>query len=205
METWLKERGATGLDDLHLADFPITGRGIKTQKPFKQGETILTIPSACLWTVAHAHADSTLGPVLRSVTPPPSTEDTLAIYILFVRSRKSGYNGQRDHVAVLPASYSSSIFFAEEELEVCAGTSLYTLTKQLEQRIQDDYTNLVRVLNQHPHLIPPDEFTIQDVSHHTPLYICLSTNACLFSTNGLSAPYGAAPWTLPSPTESQSG
>lgn len=164
MENWLKESGATGLDDLELADFPVTGRGARTLRRFKQGEKILTIPGDCLWTVEHAYADSLLGPVLRSTQPPLSVEDTLAIYLLFVRSRESGYDGPRSHVAALPAAYSSSIFVAEDELEVCAGTSLYTITKQLKQRIEDDYRGLVmRVLGLHPDLFPLDKFTIEDV------------------------------------------
>lgn len=164
MESWLKVSGAVGLDDLELADFPVTGRGVRTLRRFKEGERILTIPCGILWTVEHAYADSLLGPALRSARPPLSVEDTLAAYILFVRSRESGYDGLRSHLAALPTSYSSSIFFAEDELEVCAGTSLYTITKQLERRIEDDYRALVmRVLGQYRDLFPLDKFTIEDV------------------------------------------
>ncbi|KAK5629072.1 hypothetical protein RRF57_004787 [Xylaria bambusicola] len=163
MESWLKATGAVGLDDLELADFPVTGRGVRTLRRFKQGERILTIPCGSLWTVEHAYADSLLGPVLRSAQPPLSVEDTLATYILFVRSRESGYDGLRSHVAALPESYSSSIFFAEDELEVCAGTSLYNITKQLERQIEDDYKELyVRVLGRHRDLFPLEKFTMED-------------------------------------------
>ncbi len=165
MESWLKLSGAIGLDDLELADFPVTGRGVRTLRRLKEGERILTIPSGILWTVEHAHADSLLGLALRSVRPPLSVEDTLATYILFVRSRESGYDGLRSHLAALPTSYSSSIFFTEDELEVCAGTSLYTITKHLERRIEDDYRALVaRVFGQYRDLFPLDKFTIEDVS-----------------------------------------
>ncbi|KAL6807578.1 SET domain-containing protein [Trichoderma sp. SZMC 28013] len=158
MEGWLKESGAVGLESLELAEFPVTGRGARALRRFKQGERILTIPGDCLWTVEHAYSDPLLGPVLRSTQPPLSVENTLAIYLLF-----SGYDGLRSHVATLPASYSSSIFFEEDELEVCAGTSLYTITKQLEQRIEDDYKGLImRVLGLHPDLFPLDKFTIAD-------------------------------------------
>lgn len=164
MESWLTKSGAVGLGDLELAEFPVTGRGVKTLRRFSQGERILTIPSDVLWSVERAYGDSLLGPALRSSLPPLSVEDILAIYILFVRSRESGYDGLRTHVSALPSSYSSSIFFSEEELEVCAGTSLYTITKQLEQRIEDDYRELAdRVLAQHPDIFPLDMFTIEDV------------------------------------------
>ena len=164
MESWLKLSGATGLDGLELADFPATGRGVRTLRGFKQGETILTIPSGILWTVEHAHADPLLGPALRSARPPLSVEDTLATYILFIRSRESGYDGLRSHVAAFPTSYSSSIFFTQDELEVCAGTSLYTITKQLDRSIREDYKALVvRVLVKYRQLFPLDKFTLQDV------------------------------------------
>ncbi|KAL7940253.1 hypothetical protein V8C42DRAFT_338052 [Trichoderma barbatum] len=163
MEDWLRKSGATGLDDLELADFPVTGRGARTLRLLKQGETIVTIPGDSLWTVEHAYADSLLGPVLRSTQPALSLEDTLAIYLLFVRSRASGYDGPRSHVAALPASYSSSIFFEEDELEVCAGSSLYAITKQLERSLEKDYRALVvRVLGLHPHLFPLGKFGIED-------------------------------------------
>ncbi|KAJ8132753.1 hypothetical protein O1611_g870 [Lasiodiplodia mahajangana] len=163
MESWLEASGAVGLDGLELADFPATGRGVKTRRRFKEGERILTIPSGILWTVEHAYADPLLGPALRSVGPPLSVEDVLATYILFVRSRESGYDGLRSHIAALPTGYSSSIFFTEDELEVCAGTSLYTITKQLEGSIEDDYRALVvRLLVSHPDLFPLDRFTIED-------------------------------------------
>ena len=112
MESWLKEFEAVGLDDLELANFQVTGRGVRSLQYYKEGERILSIPCDILWTVEHAYADPLLGSALRSAQPPLSVEDILATYILFVRSRKSGYNGLRSHLTTLPTSYSSSIFLA---------------------------------------------------------------------------------------------
>ncbi|PVH69866.1 SET domain-containing protein [Cadophora sp. DSE1049] len=163
MESWLKQSGASGLDDLELADFSDTGRGVRTLQRFEEGEKILTIPHGVLWTVKHAYTDPFLGPALLSTRPPLSVDDTLATYILFVRSCGLGYDGLRSHVAALPASYTSSVFFAETELEVCAGTSLYTTTKQLDRQIEDDYSGLVeRLFGRHQELFPRDKFTIED-------------------------------------------
>ncbi|ATY67437.1 kinase-like domain [Cordyceps militaris] len=163
MEAWLKHSGAVGVDAIEVADFPVTGRGVKALRSFKKGERILTIPSACLWTAEAARADPLLGPVLRSAQPPLSVEDTLAVHLLFVKSRTAGYEGQRLHIAAMPQSYSATIFFAEDELQVCEGSSLYTLTTQLEQRVQDDFRQLlVQLLSQHRDLFPLDQFTIED-------------------------------------------
>ncbi|WPG97781.1 Hypothetical protein R9X50_00056200 [Acrodontium crateriforme] len=163
MESWLKRSGATGLDGLELADFLGIGRGIKALRQFEEGETIFTIPQSVLWTVDHAYADPILGPALLSARPPLSIDDTLAIYILFVRSRRSGYDGRQSHIAALPTSYTSSIFFAENELQLCAGSSLYATTIHLIQQIEDDYQKLVtRLFERHENLFPRDEFTIDD-------------------------------------------
>jgi hypothetical protein len=131
----------------------------------------------------------------------------LATYILFVRSRGSGYDGLRSHVAAMPASYTSSIFFAEAELEVCAGTSLYTTTKQLDRQIQDDYRGLVaRLFERHQELFPPDKFTIEDVGITTREQCCESATNTYFlslSTSGLSAPCGVVRWIFSCRTEIQ--
>ncbi|MCJ1435303.1 hypothetical protein MMC27_004675 [Xylographa pallens] len=163
MESWLKESGAVGLNDLELANFQVTGRGVRSLQYFKEGERVLTVPCSFLWTIEHAYADPLLGPALLSAQPPLTVEDTLATHILFVRSRKSGYNGLRSHVTALPTSYSSSIFFTENKLEVCAGTSLYTITKQLKRQIEEDYAGLVaRIFEQYQNLFPLNKFTIED-------------------------------------------
>ncbi|CAI6092511.1 unnamed protein product [Clonostachys chloroleuca] len=165
MDAWLNKSGAVGLGDLDLADFPETGRGVKAQRPFKEGERILTIPANCLWTVKGAYADPLFGPVLQSVQPPLSVEDTLALYILFVRSRVGdpAYAERQSHVAVLPSEYTLSMFFTEEELRVCAGSSLYTLTTQLRGRVGDDYKKLLTsVFMRHRDLFPLDKFSFQD-------------------------------------------
>lgn len=164
MEAWLKDSGAVGVDDLEVADFALTGRGVAAKRAFRAGERILTIPAACLWTVERAHADPLLGPVLRSVTPALSVEDTLALYLLLVRSRPDEYEQMHGHVERLPASYNMSIFFTDEELDVCAGSSLHGLTTQLRGHLGNDYKQLLmRVLMRHRNLFPLDQFGIQDV------------------------------------------
>jgi hypothetical protein len=164
MESWLERSGASGLHDLELADFPDTGRGVKTLRRFKQGENIFTIPHSVLWTIKHANDDPLLGPVLLSMQPSLSIDDTLITYILFVRSRTSGYDDRQSHIAALPTSYSSSIFFSEKELDICSGSSLHAITKHLIQQIELDYKKLVaRLYDRHQDLFPRNKFTIDDV------------------------------------------
>lgn len=207
MEIWLKQSGASGLDDLELADFAEAGRGIRTLRRFEEKEKILTIPHGLLWTVKRAYADPVLGPALSSTRPPLSVDDTLATYILFIRARKSGYDGPQSHVAALPASYSSSIFFADAELEICAGSSLYTTTKHLARQIEVDYKDLVaRLFGRHRDVFPSDKFTIDDVCIPPYMGRCCKPATDIhfpsFSTNGHSVPCGVVRWISSCATES---
>lgn len=172
MDTWLRDAGAVGLDGLEVVDdLPFTGRGVRARRHFRVGEKMVTIPTAALWTVKKAQADPILGPVLKSAQL--SDEDTLALYLLFVRSREDGYEGQRSHIAAMPAKYSSSIFFTEEELRVSEGSSLNILTEQLKERVENDYRRLLAtVLVQHPDIFPLEKCTLEDVSGY--LFTCCS-------------------------------
>lgn len=101
MESWLSNSGAAGLEDVEVADFPTTGRGVRAHRAFKQDERILTIPASCLWTVKHAYDDSLLGPVLRSAQPSLSVETHwLCIFCLCGHARKTPRT--KDYKAILP-------------------------------------------------------------------------------------------------------
>jgi len=67
IESWLKQSGASGLDDLELTDFSDTGHSVRTLQQFKEKEKILTIPRGVLWTVKYTYADPFLGPALFSI------------------------------------------------------------------------------------------------------------------------------------------
>lgn len=164
LKHWLEESGGFGLDNLDLADFPATGRGVRANKAFKEGDKILTIPNKCLWTVEHAQQDPLLGPALASLKPQLSVEDTLAVYLLFVRARETGYENMRLHVEALPKEYGSSIFFSEQQLAECAGSSLYAVTKQLETQIDEGYRDILgRLFVQHSDLFPLEQCSVDDV------------------------------------------
>ncbi|KAF0430334.1 SET domain-containing protein [Gigaspora margarita] len=163
LQKWLINGGAEGLSWLQLEDFPDTGRGVKTLRPLKSQEVVLTIPESFLWTADVATNDPVIGTVIRSVEPPLSVDDILAVFLLFIKSCKTGYDGRRAHVELLPTSYTASIFFSDEEIEICSGSSLYHLTQKLKQQIRDDYNQLNNNLfSKHPDLFPLEGFTQDD-------------------------------------------
>lgn len=159
----LADAGVKGLSDLELQDFPDTGRGVKTKIPLKQNDEILKVPGELLWTTDLALADPHLHPILDSLNPPLSVEDTLAVFLLFVKSRKEGYDLRRSHVDSLPHTYTSTVFFEDDELEVCKGSSLHAVTTQLKLQIRQDYIHLVkRVFTGHPDLFPLEQFSLNE-------------------------------------------
>lgn len=165
LREWLEKGGTEGLSQLQLEEFPITGRGVKALRSFKPNDIILSVPGSFFWTVDAALDDPILGPVLRSVESPLSKEDTLAMFLLFVKSREEGYEGRRSHINLLPTNYQNSIFFTEEELEICSGSSLYFVTTQLIQQIREDYARLLdNLILRYPELFPLEKFTLNDVS-----------------------------------------
>ncbi|CAG8681342.1 12167_t:CDS:2, partial [Acaulospora morrowiae] len=162
-QEWLENGGAKGLSSLQLEDFLDTGRGVKTLRSLKSNDLILTIPGSFLWTVDAAIDDPILGPVISSVKPPLSTEDILAVFLLFVKSQDIGYEGRKAHTELLPKNYTTSVFFDDEEIEICSGSSLYLLTQQLKQQIQSDYLQLLNNLfSKHLDLFPLNKFTKND-------------------------------------------
>ncbi|CAG8634668.1 11086_t:CDS:2 [Funneliformis caledonium] len=163
LQEWLEDGGVKDLNWLQLEEFPDTGRGVKTLRPLKLNDVILTIPGSYLWTVDAAFDDPILGPAIRSIKQPLSVEDTLAVFLLFIKTREEGYEGRRAHVNLLPSSYTTSVFFNDSELEVCSGSSLYHLTKQLKQQIKEDYLRLVNDLfSKHSDLFPLEKFTLDE-------------------------------------------
>ncbi|CAG8548628.1 12137_t:CDS:2 [Racocetra persica] len=165
LQEWLVNGGVEGLSWLQLEDFPDTGRGVKTLRSLKSHDVILTVPGSFLWTVDAAFSDPVIGTVIRSVEPPLSVDDILAVFLLFIKSCETGYDGRRAHVELLPTSYTASIFFNDEELEICAGSSLYHLTQKLKLQIRDDYLKLLNnLITKHPDLFPLERFTQDDLS-----------------------------------------
>ncbi|KAI9338074.1 hypothetical protein DFJ73DRAFT_587145 [Zopfochytrium polystomum] len=138
---------ATGKKGVAVADFAQTGRGLRAQRAFTAGETILSCPSVLFWSVASAQREPVLGELLATCRPPLSIDDTIAVYLLFVRHSPSCAqprdSPRRTHVRTgIPASYSASVFFSAADLDVCRGSSLHAVTERLRAQIADDYAAL---------------------------------------------------------------
>lgn len=70
------------------------------------------------------------------------------------------YVERQTHIAMLPDEYTLSMFFMDEELRVCASSSLYTLTTHLRGRVGDDYKKLLTgIFLRHQDLFPLEKFS----------------------------------------------
>jgi SET domain len=173
----LQGKGAIGLDTDKLILFPFsdTGRGIMTLVPHKKGTVIFTIPETVFLTASNARADLYLGELLKDAHTPLTDDDVLAIYILYINSRESSrFDHYKSYLNELPTQYTSSVFFTDKELDICAGSSLYTVTKVLQQQIENDYDTINKMLfERFPDVFPSGVFTFERVSVYFYFYFFL--------------------------------
>ncbi|CAG8838018.1 5263_t:CDS:1, partial [Racocetra persica] len=116
-----------------------------------------------LWMIDVALSDPVIGTVIHTIELPLSVDNILAVFLLFIKSCETGYDGRQAHAKLLLTSYTTSICFNDEELEICASSSLYYLTQMLKQQISDDYLQLLNnLITKHPDLFSLEKFTEVD-------------------------------------------
>ncbi|KAJ3232802.1 hypothetical protein HDU78_006844 [Chytriomyces hyalinus] len=139
---------SSGLVALHV--FPDTGRGLQAKKHIPRNSVILSAPLSAVWT-ANLSAD-----------------DTLALYLLFVKKSpkctSEAAAARKAHVrAGIPQEYTASLFFSDEALRICEGSSLYALTVQSTDQIEQDFRSLLqRIFLSHPQVFPINKITLDE-------------------------------------------
>ncbi|KAI8848115.1 hypothetical protein BC829DRAFT_444055 [Chytridium lagenaria] len=135
-----------GWDSVALHDFPETGRGLQALHDIPKHHAILSAPPSILWTSQAALTDPILGPLITPFNL--STDDTLAIHLLYVKHS--------------PACTDTGCCVGEE-LEVCRGTSVYGVTGRLREQIGEDFGGLVeRLFGKNREVFPLDRFTLEE-------------------------------------------
>jgi hypothetical protein len=161
LETLLQENGATGLQDLEIQEFEM-GRGLKTKRKLKTGQSILTVPISLCWK-AQDILDHPQLSIIRNVEL--QSDDRLAILLMYHRVY-APTESIRDkiwkaHLELIPKEYSNSIFYSNEELNWAKGSSLYSIDAILREQNKQDYLQLVsKVFLQHPKIFPLGSFTL---------------------------------------------
>jgi hypothetical protein len=140
----------SGQSAVSISTFSETGRGLKALQNFKQGETILSAPNEALWTKQHALREPHLGEILKQYQKELSTDDILAIYLMFVKlspqyqeqepnssatsppsntqkmnnSDRCTYLNRKSHILNgIPESYQASVFWDDNDLDIAEGSS----------------------------------------------------------------------------------
>jgi len=65
------------------------------------------------------------------------------------------------------------VLFNGADLEVCAGSSLYTITIELKKQIRTDYLVLKgKLCTKHPDIFPLNRFTLEEVGVYIFIIYC---------------------------------
>ncbi|KAJ3238722.1 hypothetical protein HDU81_007302 [Chytriomyces hyalinus] len=148
--------------------FPDTGRGLQAKKNIARNSVILSAPLAAVWTVDAAFNEEVLGDILRSNQANLSADDTLALYLLFVKKSpkctSEAAAARKEHVrSGIPEEYTASVFFSDEALRICEGSSLHALTVQSMDQIEQDFRSLLqRIFLSHPQVFPINKITLDE-------------------------------------------
>ncbi|KAJ3127200.1 hypothetical protein HK098_006652 [Nowakowskiella sp. JEL0407] len=162
--SFLKQSGVN-LSAVSIFTFPVTGRGLKAEKPLKKGDPILRIPPNLLWSVENAFKHQKLGPVLKKYTL--IDDDILAIFLLYIKAHGKNSNsapdrGRYNHIVAFPETYTSSYYFTDEELTYCAGTEVHVLTPRVREQIREDFAKLYQIVfSADPNMFPPNVFNVE--------------------------------------------
>ncbi|KAJ3417286.1 hypothetical protein HDV05_005742 [Chytridiales sp. JEL 0842] len=150
--------------------FPATGRGLQATQDIKKGDLILSVPSEYLWTTEAALKEPVLGGILKANLKDLSTDEILLVYLLFVKhsprytpSSSTQFHRREHHIPLLPTTYMTSYFWSTSTLSLCASTSLYQTTLQLQEQLPSDFQKLLTSLFlPHEDVFPLNLFTVKE-------------------------------------------
>ncbi|XP_071800810.1 SET domain-containing protein 4-like isoform X1 [Asterias amurensis] len=125
---WMACNAFTGTQ-LQPAHFQDTGRGLKTTVDVKSGDTLLYIPSRLLITTSTV-LRSQLGPFIQKHSPPMTSQQALAIFLLY-EATKGRDSMWFPYIAIIPPSYTTPAFFNQEELQLLPKNLLTLATAQI--------------------------------------------------------------------------
>ncbi len=119
-----------------VAMFGPAGRGIRVKRPVKMGEQLCSIP------VSECFSVQTAKNGLPDFCALFDDTHVLVIYILMER-HKGQSSIHADHIATLPVTYDSALFWSHEEIALLEGSSCQVKVTKLQQQTVEDYHKLV--------------------------------------------------------------
>ncbi|XP_064628758.1 SET domain-containing protein 4-like [Lineus longissimus] len=118
---WMKKNGFT-LKNLRPAVFPGTGRGLLTKAHLRPGDDIISVPSKLLITT-HTALNSYVGEAIKKYgfgSEEISPQLILCLFLAYEK-RRGNKSFWYPYISSLPASFSTTAFFTDEERQCLPG------------------------------------------------------------------------------------
>ena len=101
------------------------GRGLVSARSLAAGESVVSVPSSALLSVAAARRCATLGPLLHLIDEGEWTEHVIVILLLLHERRKGAASHWAKWFAALPTEWNNLCSWSEGETALLAGTAAY--------------------------------------------------------------------------------
>jgi hypothetical protein len=133
--------GVSFSSSIEPADRGEKGLGLLLPDGAARGDVLVVLPASICLSASSALASPTLGPKMRA-SPVPVREDD-AIALLLLEERALGSASERSlHVASLPLSHESTLFWSDDELKELQASPLRRITEQLLLQTEGDWAEL---------------------------------------------------------------
>jgi len=116
---WLQDLGAV-LDGVEVADYGDQGLGLRVSKDLNEGESVIRIPRKAMMSVDTAKASSIGTLIERDPLLQTMPNVVLAIHLLIERNSPASL--WEPYINSLPHSYTTVLYFSQEELEGLRGS-----------------------------------------------------------------------------------
>lgn len=145
--SWLKEKGVK-ISGVEIGDFGMQGFGLKTTEDLQQGVEVINVPLEAMMTEDTARK-SYLGPLIeRDPILQHMGNVSLALHVLgeYVNPQSPW----QPYLRILPASYSTTLYFSQEEVLGLKGSPALEEAVRQFRNIARQYSYFYRILHSLP-------------------------------------------------------
>ncbi|ELR18348.1 SET domain containing protein [Acanthamoeba castellanii str. Neff] len=160
-EAWFAEQGGSRHAGVQLRTLPTFGRSVVAAHDIATGETLLSVPFSLVVDSADAPL-ATAAPEIRRILDeefPLSATNENAL-LLLVHKNDPNSPWQR-YIDVLPSTFSTTLFFSDDELSYLEGSSLHHFARQRRRAIESQYDTIFTPLFvDYPEHFAPEQFSL---------------------------------------------
>ena len=157
LEEWLQENNID-IRGAKVAEFPGFGAGMRATKDIKEGSLLASIPVATFFTSRAAREDY----LKALVEEYPEVNDQLLLALIIHVEKHKTDSKFKTWLDSLPSKFTTSLYFAEPDLEELKGSSLLALTRSRLTQMEKTYDTISKFLFEKlPDLFAPETFTFE--------------------------------------------